>query len=250
MADDPTPADRHRQRLDLAVVPEAEHKKVLDERDEERVYNREKQQRILEGIVREEALKRQRDEAQAALRKAELERDELRADLFIPGEQECPECGFSLSKLSMRAADGAVGVNAAAPLEPCPNGCGPMIGVTWKRGCTNLGRVAEEMSTLRQAAEVRADTAEADVKRGAVADDRLPAHHGLHGCDQELDLVQEALGRRAAGAQALHALANARRLAEDHVAVAHGYASGGAGGMASIRSWTWRPASPCPFAIP
>jgi hypothetical protein len=164
MADDPTPADRHRQRLDLAVVPEAEHKKVLDERDEERVYNREKQQRILEGIVREEALKRQRDEAQAALRKAELERDELRADLFIPGEQECPECGFSLSKLSMRAADGAVGVNAAAPLEPCPNGCGPMIGVTWKRGCTNLGRVAEEMSTLRQAAEVRADTAEADVK--------------------------------------------------------------------------------------
>lgn len=39
----------------------------------------------------------------------------------LPGEWECPRCGFGLSKRVLRASDGAVGINLSRKREVCPN---------------------------------------------------------------------------------------------------------------------------------
>jgi len=81
------------------------------------------------------------------------ERDALRGALMIPGEQRCVTCGFELHKLVVRAADGAIGVNAATPLEECPNGCGYLVGVTYEQGWREMVRAAEAATVAREKAE-------------------------------------------------------------------------------------------------
>lgn len=88
---------------------------------------------------------------------AEAENEDHRRGMLIPGEQQCVTCGFSLSKLVMRASDGAIGVNAAAPLEECPNGCGFLVAVTWRQGCIKMGEVAEAHLKRAEQAEAERD---------------------------------------------------------------------------------------------
>jgi len=71
------------------------------------------------------------------------------AGLVIPGEQECLTCGFGLSKRILRTTDGAVGIQADAPLEVCPNGCGALVGVTWERGFRQMVAAAEDLAAQR-----------------------------------------------------------------------------------------------------
>jgi hypothetical protein len=73
--------------------------------------------------------------------------------LFIPGEQGCERCDYSVSKLTLRSSDGAVGVNVDAPLETCPNGCGPLVYVTWETGMKQMSKVAESQMKRAEAAE-------------------------------------------------------------------------------------------------
>lgn len=69
-----------------------------------------------------------------------FERDEE----FVPGQFQCPTCMFSLSSNLISATTGAVAPNTAET-EPCPNGCGPLVKLTWRE----LGE-----STLRQLTQV------------------------------------------------------------------------------------------------
>lgn len=54
-----------------------------------------------------------------------------RGMLYAPGALVCGECGFRLNKMVM--SDGAVGVDAGAHVEFCPNDESEMLPVTWKR---------------------------------------------------------------------------------------------------------------------
>ena len=93
-----------------------------------------------------------RGETIAELRKTALD---ARAALLIPGVQRCVTCGFELHKLSMRASDGAIGVQTAAtvPLEKCPNGHELLAEVTYAQAWRDMVRAAEAETSARAKAE-------------------------------------------------------------------------------------------------
>lgn len=115
---------------------------------------------------------------------AAFECEELRAGLMVPGEQACPVCEFSLSKLVLRASDGAVGVNTAAPLEMCPNGCGPLIGVTYERALKQMVKVCETQVQRATEAEAQLEEAKREIDI-YVADAQANANH-VFGLEQQL----------------------------------------------------------------
>lgn len=83
------------------------------------------------------------------------ENQDHRRSVLMPGEWTCPVCKFDLHKRVLRASDGAVGIDTREVLEECPNGCGPLVGVTWEQGCRQMGKVAEEQAEQRQQAEAK-----------------------------------------------------------------------------------------------
>jgi predicted RNA-binding Zn-ribbon protein involved in translation (DUF1610 family) len=63
---------------------------------------------------------------------------------YVPGEWECPECGFTLQKNFLYAQTGAVGVNDEEVREVCPNDGVTLQRLTWKRQAEAAYRVAVE----------------------------------------------------------------------------------------------------------
>lgn len=52
--------------------------------------------------------------------------------LYVPGLWECPKCGFTQQNRVLHAQSGAVSVNTAPELRPCPNDGRDMQPVTWQ----------------------------------------------------------------------------------------------------------------------
>ncbi len=81
---------------------------------------------------------------QAEARIAELVA-ELEESRYVPGELRCPECGFRLSKRCLRAADGAVGVDASTAIEFCPNDSAEMQRLSWRQADEESGKTIEAL---------------------------------------------------------------------------------------------------------
>ena len=105
----------------------------------------------------------------ALYREAVRERDELRAGLMIPGEYRCVECGFELHKLVILAATGDIGKNEQPLFEDCPNGHGPLIGVSYEQGFRDMVRVAGAAAARAEVLNDKLDSVDAAYREAVEA---------------------------------------------------------------------------------
>ncbi len=68
--------------------------------------------------------------------------NEQGALVYVPGDWVCTKCSCRLHSRVLFAQTGAVGVNAAATAETCPNGCAEMQPLTWKQDAEEANRAA------------------------------------------------------------------------------------------------------------
>lgn len=71
---------------------------------------------------------------------------ELQEKVFVSGNFICPECDFYLTKASIDANTGQIGIRNKEEVPECGNGCGKMERQTWKRRAkNNRDRLEEEL---------------------------------------------------------------------------------------------------------
>lgn len=73
----------------------------------------------------------------------ELERRLREGNEVVPGLMKCTRCVFTLTRRNLNVNVGTVTAGNSEP-EPCPNGCGPLVPVTWREHATNGWKTAEE----------------------------------------------------------------------------------------------------------
>ena len=54
------------------------------------------------------------------------------SDQFVPGHMYCAKCDLELVRTNLNVNQGTASAGDNKT-EPCPNGCGPLWPVTWKR---------------------------------------------------------------------------------------------------------------------
>ncbi len=103
-------------------------------------------------------LKAERDEAQR--QRNEFEKDwnaecdvrerrdaelaALREQVYVPNQWVCPTCGFVLSKMLLRASDGAVGIDTTEVQEICSNDGSSLVRLTYEQASAENGKNAVE----------------------------------------------------------------------------------------------------------
>lgn len=102
-----------------------------------------------------------RERARADAAEAELKSLQQDARLVVPGVMRCAKCSFVLHRVTLHTMDGSASAGDNRS-EPCPNGCGPLRPMTWKRqarelqerleACVVEGRASEAL--LREACTV------------------------------------------------------------------------------------------------
>ena len=84
------------------------------------------------------------------------ERDDLSAQVYVPGQWVCAKCKFTLQQMVMSAVDGSVTAQDK-PGEPCPNCASPLWRTTWKQEASEMQeRAIEQMERERDEARKHA----------------------------------------------------------------------------------------------
>lgn len=78
------------------------------------------------------------------------------ASQFVPGVMYCAKCSFVLHRMNLHALSGNVSAGDNKT-EPCPNGCGPLWPMTWRKQAEELQERLEEqlahIATLQRSAD-------------------------------------------------------------------------------------------------
>lgn len=100
----------------------------------------------------------------------EIEAREAAEDkLYVPNQWVCRICGFCVTKMVLRADDGAVGIDTSEVHDICPNDGFSLRRLTWEQNAT------EAHDEWRKANE-RAEAAEAKLRALAPAPDAQAGH--------------------------------------------------------------------------
>lgn len=69
-------------------------------------------------------------------------------DLYVPGRLRCPKCAFQLTRATLFAQTGEVGMTKAEVFiesEPCPNDGTPMVRVLWREEADDNRKFGESL---------------------------------------------------------------------------------------------------------
>jgi hypothetical protein len=83
------------------------------------------------------------------------------AAVYVPNQWVCPSCGFCVTKMILRAADGAVGIDTSEVQDICPNDGSSLRRLTWEQNATEAHeewRKANERAAAAEAKLARAET--------------------------------------------------------------------------------------------
>ncbi len=104
-------------------------------------------------IQRAEAAERREENLNASVDVLAQRVKDLEGAALVPGVLHCAKCQFQLTKTNLYMATGTTGPGDNKT-EPCPNGCGPLWPVTWKRYATDayeqVDRYYNECKELEQ----------------------------------------------------------------------------------------------------
>lgn len=74
-------------------------------------------------------------------------------DAPLPGVKLCPACGFRQHKVNPYNGVGRISAEEPAQTELCPNGCGPLSGVTWQQELQETMRMCQAQAERAASAE-------------------------------------------------------------------------------------------------
>lgn len=114
---------------------------------------------VLDEPFHREAVAATMIEAADHLSALQQQRDEA---IYVPHQWKCAMCGFVVSKMLLRASDGAVGIDRREIQDVCPNDGTSLTRVTWEESALESGeRAIAEMKRAEAAEQERDETVQA-----------------------------------------------------------------------------------------